>query len=96
MHRLLSVSLVLPLSTACVESGFSGLDYIKNDRRNRLKDGTLDSLLRIFVSGPSFDDAQFGNFMKTFMKKHRKPVLAKRLKQAKAAKRPGPTPPPRP
>ena len=48
--------LVLPVSTACCERGFSCMNRIKTQYRSRLDTITLDSLLRIGIDGVSSAD----------------------------------------
>ena len=47
MFTMVSVGLVVPLNTACVERGFSHHGIIKNKLRNSLKVLQMDSLLRV-------------------------------------------------
>ncbi|KAG8571415.1 hypothetical protein GDO81_011636 [Engystomops pustulosus] len=48
-----SVALILPLSTACCERGFSTQNRIKSSKRSRLGDKHLEALSRISEEGPS-------------------------------------------
>ena len=50
MFTMVSVGLVVPLNTACVERGFSHHGIIKNKLRNSLKVLQMDSLLRVNVT----------------------------------------------
>ena len=50
---LIEILLVLPMSTACCERGFSCMNRIKTQYRSRLDTSTLDSLLRIGIAGVS-------------------------------------------
>lgn len=53
IFKLVSICLVLPLSTAIVERGFSTLNsVIKSKLRNRLSPETCDILMRISINGP--------------------------------------------
>ena len=47
MFTMVSVGLVVPLNTVCVERGFSHHGIIKNKLRNSLKVLQMDSLLRV-------------------------------------------------
>lgn len=54
VFKLISISLILPLSTAIVERGFSVMNAgIKNKLRNSLAPETVDKLLRISINGPA-------------------------------------------
>lgn len=54
--KLLNFILILPFSTAECERGFSQLNLIKNDVRNRLSTDTVNDLLMIKLYGPSLTD----------------------------------------
>ena len=49
---LLTVLLVLPMSTAVVERGFSAMKRIKSDWRSRLSPEQLSKLMFISIQGP--------------------------------------------
>ena len=53
---LIEILLVLPVSTACCEKGFSCMSRIKTQYRSRLDPVTLDSLLRNGIDGVSSAD----------------------------------------
>ena len=53
MGTFAEICRVVPIHTADVERTFSQLKLIKTRIRNRLNEGTLDSLLRIAVEGSS-------------------------------------------
>ena len=57
--RLASIAMIIPVSTADCERGFSAVKRIKTDLRNRLKTHTLDCLVRISVEGPEVDHFDF-------------------------------------
>ena len=59
LSLLASITLTLPLSTADCERGFSTMNRIKTDSRNRLKTITLDMLIRLSTEGPSLDSFHF-------------------------------------
>lgn len=48
--------LVLPVSTAVCERGFSAQKRIKSDIRASLHSDTVEDLIRISVEGPSMED----------------------------------------
>ena len=53
LQRLASIALMIPLSTAWPERGFSTLARIKTKLRNRLLDSTLCALINVSMNGPS-------------------------------------------
>ena len=62
IRRLIQKVLVIPLSTADVERGFSILSHTKYDRRNRLSDENLRNILFLHVNGPEpgkFDSIRY-------------------------------------
>ena len=59
ISRLASIALTLPVSTADCERGFSTMNRIKTNPRNRLKTTNLDLLIRLSSEGPSFDEFDF-------------------------------------
>jgi hypothetical protein len=48
--KLLSVAVVIPLSTAEVERVFSQVKLIKTEHRNRLKQETLENILKVKIN----------------------------------------------
>ena len=54
--KLLTVLIVLPMSTAVVERGFSAMKRIKSDWRANLKPPQLSKLMFISIQGPSVGD----------------------------------------
>lgn len=59
---LVHILLILPLSTACCERGFSVMGKVKSDWRSCLSVKILDCLMRINIEGPSVAeyDSQHG------------------------------------
>ncbi len=56
--KVVSICLILPLSTAVCERGFSTMNRVKTDWRSCLKSETLEKLMRISIDGvplESFD-----------------------------------------
>ena len=53
---VVEIILVLPMSTASCERGFSALKGIKYDWRSCLSNAALESLLRIAIDGPKLSD----------------------------------------
>ena len=61
---LLELSLLFPLSVACVERVFSKMKLIKTRLRNKLSQVSLDSLIRISTEGPDeFTDNEYEFFV---------------------------------
>ena len=61
---LLKLSLMFPLSVACVERSFSKMKLIKTRLRNQLGQSSLDSLLRISTESPQhFQDNEYELFV---------------------------------
>ena len=57
--KLVSISLVIPVSTAECERCFSAMKRIKTDLRNHLLTSTLRNLMRISTEGPLLQDYDF-------------------------------------
>lgn len=65
--KLLSMSTVMPTSTASVERLFSRLNLVCTDLRTSLKQESLDRQLRIIVNGPKrLSDQQCENIVNIF------------------------------
>ena len=56
LSQIAAIGLLLPMSTADCERGFSALQRIKTDLRNRLSSKTRNYLLSISIEGPSPTD----------------------------------------
>lgn len=56
--RLANIALTLPVVTADCERGFSVMNSIKTESRNRLLSHHLDRLMRITIEGPKLADLQ--------------------------------------
>ena len=56
LAKLATIGLVLPMSTADCERGFSALSRIKTDLRNRLSCKILNPLMTIAIEGPEPDN----------------------------------------
>ena len=54
--RLVQIMLVLPISSAVCERGFSSVNRIKSDVRSSLHTETVEDLIRISVEGPQLED----------------------------------------
>ena len=59
LAKLAAIGLLLPMSTADCERGFSTLSRVKTDLRNRLQNKTLNHLLMISIEGPDAADYSF-------------------------------------
>ena len=53
--KLVEITLVLPMPTACCERGFSAMKRAKNDWRSSLSNSALNSLLRMVLNRPPAD-----------------------------------------
>ena len=56
VKKLIQMALVIPIGSSDVERGFSILKHANYDRRSRLKEETLDSILRIRINGPEIGE----------------------------------------
>lgn len=52
IEKLILTVLVLPISSAEAERGFSTLNYVRNDRRTKLTKDNLENVMRIKLNGP--------------------------------------------
>ena len=59
LHTLALIALVIPMSSADCERGFSALKRIKTRLRNRLSNRILNHLLMISIEGPMLEDFDF-------------------------------------
>lgn len=59
LGKLCAVALILPMSTADCERGFSALNRIKTDLRNRLSCKILNALMTISIEAPERDEFPF-------------------------------------
>ena len=55
LSKFSQIALTLPVSNADAERGFSCMNRVKTERRNRLTVSSLDTLLRISMEGPEKD-----------------------------------------
>lgn len=75
---LVEITLILPLSTACCERGFSVMGKIKSDWRSCLSVEVLDCLMRIRIEGPTvaeFDPQPGLNFWWSSGSRMRRPTF---------------------
>lgn len=54
VYLLIKLTLILPVATASVERAFSSMNYIKNELRNSIGDGFLNSCLVCYVERKIF------------------------------------------
>ena len=52
LHKLATICLSIPISTASVEQSFSDMKLIKNRLRNRLTELSLSNLMKIVIDSP--------------------------------------------
>lgn len=65
---VVSALLILPLTTAPVERGFSKLNLIKTQLRSRIGPKCLNAAMVVSIEGPSLQDFNFEKALKTFKK----------------------------
>ena len=73
LASLIEILLLLPVSNAKVERGFSSMRRIKTDWRSRLGERTLDNLMRISIDGPAVSDFSSDIAVKRFFAQPRRP-----------------------
>ena len=56
LGKLCAIGLVIPMSTADCERGFSALNRIKTELRNRLSCKILNALMTILIEAPERDE----------------------------------------
>jgi len=57
--KLAHATMSIPMSTAVVERGFSAMKLIKTDRRNKLSQPSMDSLMRLWIEAPQMKEFDF-------------------------------------
>ena len=67
VYLLLKMVLLLPVATASVERAFSGMDFVKTKRRNKMSDTLLDDCLVTFMERDILKDVDEDDVIKTFM-----------------------------
>ena len=70
LSKLAGATLIIPMSTAKCERGFSAMNRIKTDLRNSLKTETLDNLIRITIEGKERDKFNFDRAATLWGSKH--------------------------
>jgi hypothetical protein len=64
---LIKLVLLLPVATASVERAFSGMDFVKTKRRNKMTDTLFDDCLVTFIERDILDEVDEDDVIKTFM-----------------------------
>ena len=59
LRKLCAIALVIPMSTADCERGFSALSRVKTDLYNRLSCKIVNALMTISIEGPKCDEFPF-------------------------------------
>jgi len=67
VYLLLKMVLLLPVATASAERAFSGMDFVKTKRRNKMSDTLLDDCLVTFMERDILKDVDEDDVIKTFM-----------------------------
>ena len=67
--------LVLPVSTADCERGFSKQNLVKTCLRNSMGTKTLDNLMRISIDGPELKDFEFKRAFLNWAKQKSRRIL---------------------
>ncbi|XP_072147449.1 uncharacterized protein [Setaria viridis] len=67
VYLLIKLVLILPVATASVERAFSGMDFVKTKRRNKMTDNLLDDCLVTFIEKDILDEVDEDDVIKTFM-----------------------------
>jgi hypothetical protein len=55
------------VATASVERAFSGMDFVKTKRRNKMTDTLFDDCLVTFIERDILDEVDEDDIIKTFM-----------------------------
>jgi hypothetical protein len=66
VYKLFKLMLVLPVATATVERVFSSTNYVKNKRRNRMRDQYLNDCLVTFIERDFFLQVKDDDIIKRF------------------------------
>ena len=61
LHKLAQICLIIPVSTADCEQGFSAMRRVKTKLRNQMKNSTFNHCLRIFIVGPPIAEFDFSS-----------------------------------
>lgn len=75
MSWLAEIYRVIPPHTADVERDFSQMKLIKTYLRNRMKEQTLDSIMRIVIEGPTLKEFPFEDAVQLWAKKKKRRVI---------------------
>ena len=77
MSAMASICRVVPVHTSDVERTFSQLKLVKTRIRNRMKEKTLNSLLRIILEGPDLKDFPFEEAIELWAKKKKRRISSR-------------------
>ena len=75
ISKLACIALTIPVSTADVERGFSTMNRIKTEPRNRLNTETLDRLIRLSCEGPCIDEFNYNTAAKVWSSKSNRRIF---------------------
>ena len=75
LGKLCAIALVIPMSTADCERGFSALGRIETDLRNRFSSPILNALMLISVEGPDEDQFPFERTCEIWSRKRNKRLV---------------------
>ena len=75
ISKLACIALTLPVSTADVERGFSTINRIKTEPRNRLNTETLDRLIRLSCEGPCINEFDYNTAAKVWSSKSNRRIF---------------------
>jgi hypothetical protein len=67
VYLLLKMVLLLPVASTSVERAFSGMDFVKTKRKNKMSDSLLDDYLVTFIETATLEDVNENDVVKTFM-----------------------------
>jgi hypothetical protein len=67
VYLLIKLVLLLLVATASVERAFSGMNFVKTKRRNKMTDNLLDDCLVTFIERDILDEVDEDDVIKTFM-----------------------------
>ena len=76
LTKLAQICLIIPVSTADCERGFSAMARVKTKLRNQMKNSTLNHSLRILIEGPPIEEFDFEKVLNTWKEHgHRRLIL---------------------
>ena len=76
LSKLAQICLIIPVSTADCERGFSAMARVKTKLRNQMKNFTLNHCLRILIEGPPIQEFDFEKVLNSWKEHgHRRQIL---------------------